>query len=83
MHFLYQQGLFSNPQSQIQYIQWLQHFYQPFQPFQPYQPFEIQQTSNAASQFNYGRGAAAERGFKPKGRGGRGRGAFGSNFIPL
>ncbi|KAA6387402.1 MAG: putative Transposon Ty3-G Gag-Pol polyprotein [Streblomastix strix] len=50
---------------------------------QPFQPFGIQQTPNAASQFNYGRGAAAGRGFQPRGRGGRGRVAFGSNFIPL
>ncbi|KAA6360572.1 MAG: hypothetical protein EZS28_043901 [Streblomastix strix] len=83
MYFPYQQGLFSYPQSQIQQPQWLQHLYQPFQQFQPFQPFGMQQTPYAASQFGYGRGAAAGRGFQSRGRGGRGRGAFGSNFIPL
>ncbi|KAA6399186.1 MAG: hypothetical protein EZS28_005293 [Streblomastix strix] len=46
-----------------------------------FQPFGIQQIPYAASQFGYGRGAAAGRGFQSRGRGGRGRGAFGSNFI--
>ncbi|KAA6339178.1 MAG: hypothetical protein EZS28_052633, partial [Streblomastix strix] len=80
LHFPYLQGLFFYPQPQIQQPQWLQLLFQPFQPFQP---FGIQQTSCAASQFNYGRGAAAGRRFQSRGRGGRGRGAFGSNYIPL
>ncbi|KAA6381235.1 MAG: hypothetical protein EZS28_023241 [Streblomastix strix] len=83
LHFPYQQGLFSYPQSQIQQPQWLQHLYLPFQPFQPFQPFRLQQTPYAASKFNYGRGAAAGRGFQPRRRRVRSRGAFGSNFIPL
>ncbi|KAA6362391.1 MAG: hypothetical protein EZS28_042082, partial [Streblomastix strix] len=41
------------------------------------------QTPYAASQFGYGRGVAAGRRFQSRGRGGRGRGAFGSNFILL
>ncbi|KAA6367605.1 MAG: hypothetical protein EZS28_036869 [Streblomastix strix] len=83
MHFPYQQELFSYPQSQIQQLQWLQHLYQPFQQFQPFQSFGMQQTPYAACQIGYGRGAAAGRGFQSRGCGGRGRGAFGSNFIPL
>ncbi|KAA6328102.1 MAG: hypothetical protein EZS28_053755, partial [Streblomastix strix] len=46
-------------------------------------PFGIQQPPNPAAQYNYGRGTTAGRGFQARGRGGRGRGAFGSNFIPL
>ncbi|KAA6372652.1 MAG: hypothetical protein EZS28_031821 [Streblomastix strix] len=50
---------------------WLSHLYQLFQPFQPFQSFGIQRTPYAASQFNYGGGAAAGGGFQPRGRGGR------------
>ncbi|KAA6355034.1 MAG: hypothetical protein EZS28_049439 [Streblomastix strix] len=83
LHFSYQQGLFIYSQSQILQPEWLQHLYQPFKPFKPFLPFEILQTPYATSQFNYWRGAAAGKGFQSRGRGGRGRGAFGSNFIPL
>ncbi|KAA6382031.1 MAG: hypothetical protein EZS28_022440, partial [Streblomastix strix] len=60
-----------------------QHLYQQFLSFQPFQPFRIGQPLYAASQYNYGRGALLERGSQTGGRGGIGRGAFGSNFIPL
>ncbi|KAA6361706.1 MAG: hypothetical protein EZS28_042767, partial [Streblomastix strix] len=53
------------------------------QPFQLFQPFEIQQTLYAASLFNYGGVAAAGRGLQPCGRGGRGRRAFGFDFLPF
>ncbi|KAA6395021.1 MAG: hypothetical protein EZS28_009454 [Streblomastix strix] len=83
LHFSYQQELFAYLRSQIQQPQWLLHLYQPFQPLQPFQPFGIQQTPYAASQFNYGSRSAAGRGFQPRGRGVRGRGAFRFNFIPV
>ncbi|KAA6366552.1 MAG: hypothetical protein EZS28_037921 [Streblomastix strix] len=79
----YKQGLYSYLRSSIQKPQWLSHLYQPFQPLQPFQSFEIQQTPYAASQFNYEGEAAAGSGFQPRGRGGRGKGAYNSNFIPL
>ncbi|KAA6363914.1 MAG: hypothetical protein EZS28_040561, partial [Streblomastix strix] len=83
LHFPYQQELYAYPQSQIQYSQWQQHQYLLFQRFKLSQPFEILQTPYAASKFNYGRGAATGRGFKSRGCGRTGGGAFGSNFIPL
>ncbi|KAA6386682.1 MAG: hypothetical protein EZS28_017789 [Streblomastix strix] len=83
LHFPYQQGLYAYLQSSILQSQRLQYLYQQFQRFKLSKPIEILQTPYAASQFNYGRGIAIGRGFKSRGRGGRGRGAFGSNFIPL
>ncbi|KAA6391250.1 MAG: hypothetical protein EZS28_013224 [Streblomastix strix] len=69
LHFQYQQGHYAYPLV--------------LDPVTIVAPFGIQQTQYTASKFSYGRVAAAGRGFQQRGRGGRGRGAFGSNFMPL
>ncbi|KAA6401171.1 MAG: hypothetical protein EZS28_003298 [Streblomastix strix] len=83
LHYPYQQELSAYPQPQIQKPQLQQHLFQPFQTLESFQPLQIKQALYAASQFNYGRRTAAGKGFQSRGRGGRDRGAFGYNFIPL
>ncbi|KAA6368568.1 MAG: hypothetical protein EZS28_035905, partial [Streblomastix strix] len=77
------EGPFRQQQSQTRQPQQQQHLYLQFQSLQLFQPFGIQQTPNAARQFNYGRETAAGKGFQARRRGERGRGAFNSNIIPL